>query len=93
PERKTLLNLGKYVLVGTQTVIEPSRLEYKGRDVYLPGHIGDYTIIGMGAKVKAYYIGNFVSIGKDSIIGDRVIIQDGAHIGDGVVVPAGTVVP
>ncbi|KZO99029.1 hypothetical protein CALVIDRAFT_534559 [Calocera viscosa TUFC12733] len=90
---KALLNLGKYVMVGSEAVVEPTKLKYKGKYMYLPGNIGDYTIIGMGAKVKAYSIGNFVSIGTDCIIGDRVVIQDGAYIGNGVIVPAGTVVP
>jgi len=93
PKSKTLLRLEKYVVVGSDTVIEPTRFKYKGKCIYLPGSIGEYTIIGMGAKVRAYKIGNFVSIGKDCIIGDRVVIQDGAYIANGVVVPPGTVVP
>ncbi|EJU01412.1 hypothetical protein DACRYDRAFT_39734, partial [Dacryopinax primogenitus] len=93
PKARSLLALGKYVVVGSDTVIEPTRFRYHGADIYLPGTIGDYAIIGMGARVRPYYIGNFVSIGRDCVIEDRVVIQDGAYIANEVVVPAGTVVP
>ncbi|KAJ1651756.1 hypothetical protein IWQ61_007757 [Dispira simplex] len=88
-----VIAIGRYCLLGENSVIRPPHKTYKGVFSYYPMKIGDYVTIGENSIVEAANIGNHVQIGKNCIIGRFTIIKDGCRIEDHTVVAPNTVIP
>ncbi|ORY73848.1 trimeric LpxA-like protein [Leucosporidium creatinivorum] len=88
-----VIAVGKYCVMGENSVIRPPCKTYKGVFSYYPMKIGDYVSIGSNSIVEAASIGNGVEIGKNCIIGPLTIIKDNARIADNSIVGPGTIIP
>ncbi|CEM13724.1 unnamed protein product [Vitrella brassicaformis CCMP3155] len=88
-----LLRIGKYVIVGEDTVLRPPYKKYRGGFAFFPMAIGDYVTIGDKTVVNAALIGSYVDIGDNCIICKRCVIKDNCRILPGTILPPDTVVP
>eukprot|EP01066_Platyproteum_vivax_P008820 Platyproteum_vivax@DN3798_c0_g1_i1.p1 len=88
-----LLRIGRFVIVGENTILRPPYKRYKGGYAFFPMSIGDYVCVGNNSIVSAAVIGSYVDIGDDCVISKRCIIKDNCQILPGTVLPPDTVVP
>jgi len=90
-----LLRIGKYVIVGDNSVLRPSYKKYKGNFAFLhmTMTIGDYVTIGPRTIISASSIGSCVEIGEDCVISKRCVVKENSVILSGTVLPPDTVVP
>lgn len=88
-----ILRLGKYVIVGENSVIRPSLKRFKGQLSYFPVTIGDYVTIGESCVISAAQIGSNVVIGDGCVVGRRCILKDNCTLLPGTVLAADTTVP
>ncbi|KAJ1983493.1 hypothetical protein H4R33_004726, partial [Dimargaris cristalligena] len=63
-----VIAIGRYCLLGQQSIIRPPHKTYKGVFSYYPMKIGDHVMVGEGSIVEAASIGNYVEIGKNCVI-------------------------
>lgn len=88
-----LLRIGKYVIIGENSVLRPSYKKYKGNFAFFPMTIGDNVTIGARTVVSAAQIGTCVDIGEDCVISKRCLVKENSKILSGTVLPPDTVVP
>ncbi|KAI8871962.1 dynactin subunit P25 [Ramicandelaber brevisporus] len=88
-----VIAIGRYCMLGENTVIRPPCKTYKNVFSYYPMKIGDHVSIGDGSIVEAAGIGSHVTIGKGCVIGRLAVIKDCVRIEDGTVIAPNTVVP
>uniref|UniRef100_A0A7S4KMN9 Dynactin subunit 5 n=1 Tax=Paramoeba aestuarina TaxID=180227 RepID=A0A7S4KMN9_9EUKA len=87
------VTVGKYCLIGRQTVIRPPFKNISGGLVFFPMKIGDYVTIGEQTVLSAAVVEDNVRIGKDCIIGKRCVLKASCEIADGTILPPDTTVP
>eukprot|EP01118_Nematostelium_gracile_P007915 TRINITY_DN2599_c0_g1_i1.p1 TRINITY_DN2599_c0_g1~~TRINITY_DN2599_c0_g1_i1.p1 ORF type:complete len:189 (-),score=28.95 TRINITY_DN2599_c0_g1_i1:12-578(-) len=87
------INIGRYSLLGENTVIRPSYKRFKGGIAFFPLNIGDHVMIEDDCVITATSIGSYVHIGKGSVISRRCILKECCVILEGSVLPPDTVVP
>merc|ERR1719199_2358381 len=75
-----LLRIGKYVIIGENTVLRPSYKKYKGNFAFFPLTIGDYVTVGARSVISAAQIGSAVDIGEDTVISKRCIIKENSKL-------------
>ena len=90
--QSVVVSVGKYSVLGANSIIRPPYKIYKGTFSYYPIKIGDYVHIGENSVIQAATIGNDVWIGKNCIIGRFCIIKECVRIEDNTIVPPNTVV-
>eukprot|EP01134_Creolimax_fragrantissima_P003013 CFRG3013T1 len=87
-----VINTGKYVYLGTDSVLHPPYKQFRGVLSYFRQQIGDYVVIEEGSVINAAVVGSYVHIGKSVVIGQRCIIKDCVRIEDGAVLPPDMIV-
>jgi len=87
------VNIGRFSLVGENTVIRPSYKRFKGLIAFFPLNIGDHVMIEDDCVIVAASIGSYVHIGKNCVISRRCILKDCCYILEGSVLAPDTVVP
>jgi len=87
------VNIGRYSLIGENSVIRPSYKRFKGGIAFFPLTIGDHVTIEDDCVISAASIGSYVRIGKGCIISRRCILKDCCEITEGTVLAPDTVVP
>ncbi|WWC89217.1 uncharacterized protein L201_004135 [Kwoniella dendrophila CBS 6074] len=88
-----VLSIGRYCLIGENSIIRPPGKLHKGSFTFYPIRISDFVHIQSNCIIEAASIGSCVEIGKNCIIGKFVIIKDLAIILPDTVLPEGTIVP
>ncbi|ORX76172.1 trimeric LpxA-like protein [Anaeromyces robustus] len=88
-----VIGIGKYCLLGEDSIIRPPYKIYKGVFSYYPMKISDYVHIGQRTIVEAARIGQYVIIGNDCVIGRFSVIKEYCRILDNTVIPPNTVIP
>jgi len=87
------INVGKYSIIGQNTIIRPPHKRFKDGIAYFALTIGDYVLIEDDCVISAASIGSYVHIGKNCIISRRCILKDCCRIEDNTILPPDTVVP
>ena len=62
------VKIGRHCIIGERVVIRPPFKKFQTGVAFFPIHIGDYVVIEDDCVINASNIGNFVHIGKGSII-------------------------
>eukprot|EP01067_Filipodium_phascolosomae_P004843 Filipodium_phascolosomae@DN2823_c0_g1_i1.p1 len=88
-----LLRIGRFVIVGENSVLRPPYKRYKSGFAFFPMSVGDYVSIGNDCVISAAVVGSYVDIGANSVISKRCILKDNSQILPGTVLPPDTVVP
>ncbi|WWC70073.1 uncharacterized protein I206_104019 [Kwoniella pini CBS 10737] len=91
--QNVVISIGRYCLIGENSIIRPPGKLYKGTFTFYPIRISDFVHINSNCIIEAGQIGLGVEIGKNCIIGKFVIIKDLAIILPNTVLTEGTVVP
>jgi len=89
----TEIHLGRYIYIGKEVIIQPTKKRIKKGNVVLPLKIGDCVVIEDCVVVKAVDIGSFVHIGRGAVLDSQCVISDCCKIEEGAHVPPNTVVP
>eukprot|EP00923_Selenidium_pygospionis_P050543 GHVN01087370.1.p1 GENE.GHVN01087370.1~~GHVN01087370.1.p1 ORF type:complete len:184 (-),score=21.23 GHVN01087370.1:99-650(-) len=87
-----MIRIGKFVVIGENTVIRPPIKKLKGEYRYFPMTVGDNIWIGENCIISAAQIGSNVSIGENCVIGKCCVIKDNCKILPGTVLAPDTVV-
>lgn len=87
-----MIRIGKFVIVGDNTVIRPPIKKLKGVYGHYPMTVGDNVVIGDNCIIAAAQIGNCVIIGENSVICKRCVIKDNCKILPGTILAPDTVV-
>ncbi|KAL7272674.1 hypothetical protein RUND412_004499 [Rhizina undulata] len=85
--------VGRYCFLSRSSVLRPPGKTHRGHYSYYPMKIGDHVFVGEGSVVEAAFIGSFVRIAKDCVIGKFTIIKDCVRIEEGTVIAPNTVIP
>jgi len=87
------VRIGKYCIVGQNTVIRPPYKHFSKGLTFFPVHIGDHVLIEENCVIIAVSVGSYVHIEKNSVIGQSCAIKDCCHILKGSVVMPDTIIP
>ncbi|KAL4949305.1 trimeric LpxA-like protein [Aspergillus filifer] len=87
------ISIGRYSFISRSAILRPPSRLSRGVHSYTTLHIGHHVFVGERSVVEAAKVEDYVTIGKDAVIGNMVILKERCQVLDGAVVPAGMVVP
>ncbi|KAL4882930.1 trimeric LpxA-like protein [Aspergillus karnatakaensis] len=87
------ISIGRYTFISRAAILRPPSRLRNNIHTYSTLHIGSYVFIGERSVVEAARVEDYVTIGKDVVIGSLAILKERCQILDGAVVPPGMVVP
>ncbi|KAL4945148.1 hypothetical protein BDV06DRAFT_231578 [Aspergillus oleicola] len=87
------ISIGRYTFISRSTILRPPSRLSRAVHNYTTLHIGHHVFVGERSVVEAAKVEDYVTIGKDAVIGNMAILKERCQVLDGAVVPAGMVVP
>ncbi|RXK37058.1 dynactin 5 [Tremella mesenterica] len=90
PGQHIAITMGRYCVIGENTIIRPPSRFYKGTFTYYPVKMGDFAQIGKNCIIEAATIGSGSEIGDNCIIGKFTVIKDLSLIKPNTVLPENT---
>ncbi|KAL4928493.1 dynactin subunit 5 [Aspergillus undulatus] len=93
PQNTIAISIGRYTFISRSAILRPPSRLSRGVHSYTTLHIGHHVFVGERTIVEAAKVEDYVTIGKDAVVGNMAILKERCQVLDGAVVPQGMVVP
>lgn len=87
------VKIGRHCVISPKSIIRPPFKRYPKGYAFFAMQIGDHVFVGENSVVNALFIGPYVHIGKNCVIGRHSVLKDCCSIADNTILPPGTMVP
>ncbi|KAL4864676.1 hypothetical protein BDV12DRAFT_205606 [Aspergillus spectabilis] len=87
------ISIGRYTFISRSSILRPPSRLRNNIHTYSTLHIGSYVFVGERSVIEAARVEDYVTIGKDVVVGSLAILKERCQVLDGAVVPGGMVVP
>jgi len=87
------ITMGNHSFIGEKTIVRPCSKIITSGVTYFPLRIGSHVIINENCIVTAAEIGDFVFVGKNSIIGQSSVIKNCCYIMEDSLLAPDTIAP